>query len=219
MEDTRYSKDAILNSLKEEGLKIDTALYVWEELTKFFSELQNLISILKQYVYHGFDIESPVPYSDSVKSEIYTGEWIGVYRVPSSFLKEGIEIRIEPKIDVKYFIQTLNDISGLKQMIGYNAINVAWMNTHGHSHIRDYVCYSALLEQLTELMFSEGVPPFTVRQELLLSDYAGHINVAKTQKLLEMGIPLVVAVKKQIGLPRLPLVVVAKFHLMLRICY
>ena len=215
MEDTRYSKDIILNSLKKEGLNVD-ASYIWDELVRFFSELQSVISILRQYIYRDLEIESPVPYADNVKNEIYTGEWIGVYRIPSDFIKEGIEIQIEPKIGAKYFVQMLNEISGLKQMIGYNAINVAWVNTYGYSYIRDYICYSTLLEQLTELMFSEGIPPLAMRQELLLNDFAGHVNIAKTQKLLEMGIPLVVAVKKQIELPRLPLIIVTKFHLILQ---
>ena len=186
MEDTRYSKDIILNSLKKEGLNVD-ASYIWDELIRFFSELQSVISILRQYIYRDLEIESPVPYADNVKNEIYTGEWIGVYRIPSDFVKEGIEIQIEPKIGAKYFVQMLNEISGLKQMIGYNAINVAWVNTYGYSYIRDYICYSTLLEQLTELMFSEGIPPLAMRQELLLNDFAGHVNIARRRSYWKWG--------------------------------
>jgi hypothetical protein len=91
-------------------------------------------------------------------------------------------------------------------------MKVVWLNTHGHSYARDYVSYSGMLQQLTELLMMEGLPPIVVPKELISGDMVGHINRSRTIRFLANGTPLIVGRRQELSYPKLPLMILAKFH-------
>jgi len=215
-EDRNYNRNEILEELKAQNIEQDIIDDVCEDIYSFFHDLQMFIGALNKYVYRDLDIESPVPFVNRIEEKINTGEWIGVYRHYSKSLGEPIEILIKPKIGYNHFCSMLNETFRLRQMIGYHAINVLSYNIYGHSNFKDSISYSTLLQQFTELMLSEGIPPLTYRKDTILNDFCGPIKLARTQRLWEMGVPLVVARKMEVGAPRLPLMITVKFHLILQ---
>jgi hypothetical protein len=212
-EDIEYSEDELVKQLMEKGISRSEAANIWEELFEFVDkELSRFIRALLVSVYENLEVESDPPFANPSRNTIFMGEWIGAYRFFSYTLGREVEIRVIPKIETQHFVQMLNDVSGLVSMLGYPAMKVVWLNTHGLSHVRDHVSYSGMLRQLTELLMAEGLPPTTSPKEFVCSDTVGHVNRNKTIKLLTEGVPLVVARVQEIGYPRIPLMILAKFH-------
>jgi uncharacterized protein YihD (DUF1040 family) len=212
-EDVEYSEDELVKQLMEKGMSRSEAANVWEELFQFVDkELSRFIRALLVSVYENLEVESDPPFANPWRNTIFMGEWIGAYRFSSRTLGREVEIRVIPKIETRHFVQMLNDVSGLVSMLGYPAMKVVWLNIHGLSHARDHVSYSGMLRQLTELLMAEGLPPTTSPKELICSDTVGHVNRSKTIRLLTQGVPLVVARVQEIGYPKIPLLILTKFH-------
>jgi len=215
-EDIEYSKEDFVKDIEAKGIRNFDAGKLWDEFLNFIDEkVSRFIRALRTSIYENLEVESIPPSVNYAKQTVFTGEWIGVYKFHSSILGRELEIHIIPKIDVKPFIQMLNDTLRLVNMLGYPAMRVVWLNTHGLSYIRDHVSYSGMLQQLTELLMSEGFPPIVSPKEFVCGEAIGHINRSKTIKLLIEGIPLVVARKQEISYPRIPLMILAKFHALL----
>jgi hypothetical protein len=212
-EDVEYSEEKFVGYLVKKGIDSFEARKVWGELFEFIDkDLSRFIRALRTSIYENLEVEAAPPSVNYAKQTIFTGEWIGVYRFYSSTLGHEVEIHITPKIKVRYFIRMLNDIFRLVDMLGYPAMKVIWLNTHGLSYVRDHVSYSGMLQQLTELLMAEGFPPIVSPREFICGDAIGHINRSKTLKFLVEGIPLVVAKRQEISYPRIPLMILAKFH-------
>jgi len=212
-EDTEYSEDKFVEYLATKGMGYSEAVNIWNEFFDFVDKkLSRFIQTLCIKVYEDLEIEAAPPSVNDVKNTISIGEWIGVYKFYSDTLGHEVEIRIIPKVGTSYYVQMLNDISGLVNMLGYPAMKVVWLNTHGHSYVRDYISYSGMLQQLTELLMAEGFPPIVSPREFASGDIIGHINRSKTLRFLAEGIPIVVARRQEISYPKLPLMVLAKFH-------
>lgn len=212
-EDAEYSGDKFIEYLVTKGIGYSKAVNIWDEFSDFVDkELSRFIRMLCMNIYEGLEIEAAPPSVNDVRNTVIMGEWIGVYKFYSNTLGHEVEIRIIPKVGTPSFVQMLNDVSGLVNMLGFPAMKVVWLNTHGHSYVRDHVSYSGMLEQLTELLMAEGFPPIVSPREYLSEDVVGHINRSKTFRFLVEGKPLVVARRKEISYPKLPLMVLAKFH-------
>ncbi len=197
----------------ERGIGHSEAVSVWEEFFEFVDEkLSRFIRALRTSVYENLEVESDPPFAHPSRNVIFTGEWIGAYRFFSPTLGCEVEVHITPKIGAHYFVQMLNDISGLVSMLGYPAMRAVWLNTHGLSYVRDHVSYSGMLRQLTELLMAEGLPPMTSPKEFICSDAVGHVNRSRTIKFLTRGAPFVVARVQEISYPKIPLMILVKFH-------
>jgi hypothetical protein len=212
-EDDEYSEDEFVERLVGKGVSRSEAVNVWEEFFEFIDEkLSRFIRALRASVYENLEVEADPPFAHPVRNVIFTGEWIGTYRFSSSTLGCEVEVRITPKIGTRNFVRMLNEVSGLVSMLGYPSMKVIWFCTHGLSYIRDHVSYSGMLRQLTELLMAEGLPPAVLPKEFVCNDAVGHINRSRTIKLLTEGAPFVVARVQEIGYPKMPLMILAKFH-------
>ncbi len=212
-EDVEYSKDKFVNYLATKGIGNLEAANIWDEFYDFVDKkLSRFIRMLCLNIYEGLEIEAVPPSVNDVKNTVIIGEWIGIYKFYSDVLGHEVEIRVIPKVGTIPFAQMINDISGLVNMLGYPAMNVVWLNTHGHSYVRDNVSYSGILQQLTELLMAEGFPPIVSPKEIVSGDITGHLNRSKTIKFLAERIPLVVVKRQEISYPKIPLMILAKFH-------
>lgn len=212
-EHIEYSEERFVEYLVTKGIGHSEAVNVWNEFFDFVDKrLSRFIRTLRMHVYDDLEIEAVPPLVNDVKGTVSLGEWVGVYKFYSDTLGHDVEIHVLPKIGTSYFVQMLNDISGLVNMLGYPAMKVVWLNTHGHSYVRDYVSYSGMLQQLTELLMMEGLPPIVVPKELISGDIVGHINRSRTIRFIANGTPLIVARRQELSYPKLPLMILAKFH-------
>jgi len=212
-EDVECSEDEFIEYLVTKGISYSEAVNVWDEFFDFVDKkLSRFIRMLYMSVYEGLEIEAAPPSVNYVKNTVLTGEWIGTYKFYSGALGHEVEIRVIPKVGTSYFVQMINDISGLVNMLGYPAMKVIWLNTHGHSYVRDHISYSGMLQQLTELLMAEGFPPVVSPREFVSGDIIGHVNRSKTLKFLAEGTPLMVVRRQEISYPKIPLMILAKFH-------
>jgi hypothetical protein len=69
-----------------------------------------------------------------------------------------------------------------------------------------------MLQQLTELLMAEGFPPIVSPKEFVCGDIIGHVNRSESLKFLREGKPLAVVRRQEISYPRIPLMILAKFH-------
>ena len=218
LEDRPYSLEELANLLRAQNdLTMAEAEIVTESIKKYVDTiLRRKLEILRS-LYANIDIkieaELPRQFYDKGILKITFGQWVGIYEIKYSDTE--ILVHVLPKIGLENFRLMLNQISKLVEMIGIPMLDIIISNIRGTSFIKQLVSYSLRLRKLTELMIKEGIPPISYIKEYYIdsnTSYTGNISYGKTLKLLMFGQQTLVAKKRVIGYPELPISILVKFH-------
>ena len=218
-EDLNYTGGKLVEKLVNKGLSKQKAEELVEHIHQWITaHLNPALKNLCRTFYRKLGIESPLPTSEySISRNDYIinfGQWTGRYKLQYEDLE--LEIVVKPKIEIAAFQAMINETFKLVEMIGIPALDVLLTHSIGKGLNRYVIHTSHLLNILTDLALTEGLPPTTVKT-LTITPYCNtsliHPNL--TIKLQQQGKPLIACYKLSIEKPRLLLLLVTKFHLLL----
>ncbi|MEZ0290164.1 MAG: hypothetical protein ABWJ42_03630 [Sulfolobales archaeon] len=205
-EDRRYSRSQIEEALKSVGEEKVSADKILDGFKSFAKEFKSWLraSGLKL---EKLDIPLPRFYEDG----FFVGELVGEY----DYGEEGVRIRIEPKIGWEAYDKMIREVLKMLSYVtpakGFLSSVLSTVTLFKQSSM----FYSSLLLELTSSVLHSPLPPMLLEEVIVSEGSSARPVIPATIKFQARGIPLAYYKKPRIGLALYPLILIARFNVMI----